>query len=252
MNVLDDINIVYSIVVAACGAGAIGLVGVVFEKANSITFKFICGLLRAIIVALTIYLEAAQFDISREIGSKLLSNGTLIIAIISFVSQKALSNVIGGISISLSKPLEIGQKVSIYNNSALLAEGIVTEMCARHIVIRKYDGKSCIIPNSIVDSAVIINDNYEDGCGKYFEVSIDRLADTDKAIGIIKSILRICNDVLDRNPEILVSKVDENTKTLKFTLWTKDLDSSYVTSSILRDKISYAFNIEGIKVYKIS
>ena len=248
---LHDINLVYSVIVLSAGLLALGLVGKAFEKATRIQFKFICGLLRTIIVAIVLYLEAAQFDVSREIGSKLLSNSTLFIAIISFISQKALSNIIGGISISLSKPLEIGQKVSIYNNNALLAEGIVTEMSARHIVIRKYDGKSCILPNSIVDGAVIINDNYEDGCGKYFEVIIDKFADTTKAIDIIKNALLMCDGVADKNPEILVSKIDENTKTLKFTLWTNDLDSSYVVSSILRDKLNIGFNLENIKVYKI-
>lgn len=248
---LHDINLVYSVIVLSAGLLALGLVGKAFEKTNRIQFKFICGLLRTIIVAIVLYLEAAQFDVSREIGSKLLSNSTLFIAIISFISQKALSNIIGGISISLSKPLEIGQKVSIYNNNALLAEGIVTEMSARHIVIRKYDGKSCILPNSIVDGAVIINDNYEDGCGKYFEVVIDKFADTNKAIDIIKDTLLMCDGVADKNPEILVSKIDENTKTLKFTLWTNDLDSSYVISSLLRDRLNIGFNLENIKVYKI-
>ena len=61
----------------------------------------------------------------------------------------------------------------------------------------------------------------------------------------------MCDGVADKNPEILVSKIDENTKTLKFTLWTNDLDSSYVVSSILRDKLNIGFNLENIKVYKI-
>ena len=145
-------------------AGLISITNRIFrrinQRKNSIFYKFLNSVVYVVLLATAIYSVLSQFDMAREISTVI-----LIIAVSTFAAQQALGNVISGFMLSASRPLEIGQKVKLLQGGTQICEGIVKDMTFRHVVIQSYDGQSNILPNSLVDQAVIVNADYVEGTG---------------------------------------------------------------------------------------
>lgn len=94
------------------------------------------------------------------------------IAIATFAAQQALGNVISGISLSVSKPYNEDDKIRVVQGGSIIAEGIVKDITIRHTIIRQYNGECCIVPNSVMDSAVITNTNFIENVGNFIEIEI--------------------------------------------------------------------------------
>ena len=144
--------------------------------------------MNVIIDVVVIYSLAQQFDITKDISKVLLQSGSLIIAIATFAAQQALGNVISGISISASKPYNEDEKIRVVQGGTVIAEGIVKDVTLRHTVIYQFNGESCIVPNSVMDTSVIINTNYTENIGNFVEVEIAYDADVEEAIQIMKKV----------------------------------------------------------------
>ena len=157
-------------------AGLISITNRIFRRINrrknSIFYKFLNSVVYVVLLATSIYSVLSQFDMAREISTVILQSGTLIIAVSTFAAQQALGNVISGFMLSASRPLEIGQKVKLLQGGTQICEGIVKDMTFRHVVIQSYDGQSNIIPNSLVDQAVIVNADYVEGTGNFLEFEV--------------------------------------------------------------------------------
>lgn len=218
------------------------------KRSNQLPVKYLQSIINVLIISLGIFMVLSHFDFSKNAGSQILRSGTLIIAIATFAAQQTLGNVIAGFSLSMSHPIEIGHKVKIISSGTVVAEGIVTDISIRHVIIRQYDGQTVIVPNSVVDSSVIVNTNYIEEIGNYMEIEVSYNADTDKARVIIRRLLQEEETVIRKDVNIYTSRITQNGMVLKFTVWTKSIDDSYVACSHLREKIVQEFLKEGIKI----
>ena len=125
------------------------------RKHNSVHLRFIKSILNVTIVVVVFYSMAQQFDVTKDISKTLLQSSSLFIAIATFAAQQALSNVISGISLSVSKPYNVDEKIRVVQGSSVIAEGIVKDITIRHTVIQQFNGESCIVPNSVMDSQIL-------------------------------------------------------------------------------------------------
>ncbi|MBQ9511565.1 MAG: mechanosensitive ion channel family protein [Lachnospiraceae bacterium] len=221
----------------------------IYKRKNRLHLKFMNSVINVVISVVGAYACLTQFEVTKEVSTTLLRSGTLIVAVLTFAAQKALANVIAGFSISASRPCDIGQKVRILSGSSVIAEGLVTDMTIRHIVIEQYDGQSCIVPNSVVDEAVIVNTNYSSPYGNILEVDVAYDTDIDRAKEIIVATcmeepLLIKKDTL----KVTVSRLTSNGLVLKFTVWTKELDESFTASSNLRQHVVEALRANHITI----
>ena len=69
---------------------------------------------------MVLYSLAQQFEVTKDISKTLLQSSSLFIAIATFAAQQALSNVISGISVSLSKPYNVDEKIRMNGNRTIL------------------------------------------------------------------------------------------------------------------------------------
>lgn len=159
------------------------------RKTKAIHLRFSKGVVNLTIDVIIIYSLAQQFEITKDISKVLLQSGSLMVAIATFAAQQALANVISGITISASKPYNVDEKVRVIQGGTVIAEGIVKDVTIRHTVIYQFNGESCIVPNSVMDSSVIINTNFTENIGNYVEIEISFDSDIEKAISIMR---RIC------------------------------------------------------------
>nr|HID59030.1 mechanosensitive ion channel [Desulfobacterales bacterium] len=72
--------------------------------------------------------------------------------VIGFAAQKVLSNVFSGISIAIFRPFRVGDVVEMEGEY-----GTVEDITLRHTVIRTWQNKRQIIPNSRISEETIIN-----------------------------------------------------------------------------------------------
>lgn len=222
---------------------------IVARKNHSAYLHFFKSTINVTVAVIILYSLVQQFDVTKDISKVLLQSGTLIVAIATFAAQQALSNVISGFSLSVSKPYNVNDKVKVVQGGNIIAEGIIADITIRHTVIRQYNGESSIVPNSIMDTAVITNTNYIENVGNFLEIEIGYDADIEKAIQIIK---KICSkNELTLNTEhnsVFLKGYTQNGVVLKTTIWTKNLDDSFQACSDIRLGILHAFKNSGIKI----
>ncbi len=78
-------------------------------------------------------------------------------AILAFASQQAFSNIIAGVFIVIFKPFRVGDYIEVE-----MRGGIVQDITLRHTVIQDFENKRIIIPNSMISSQTIVNNNIDD------------------------------------------------------------------------------------------
>lgn len=239
-------GIVTLVVMAGCVAAVVKVSDKLYQRKRALKIKFISGALRLLIVAVFICAEMYIFGGSDGLGGKILGGSTMIVAVLTFTAQQALGNIISGFSISLSKPIEVGQKVKIVQGSNIIAEGIVKDMSVRHIIITTFDGQSCIVPNSIVDNSVILNTNYEKDVGNFVEFEVGYGTDIEFAKALI--VAECSKEPLIIRPvKVSVNRYTANGVVLKLTIWTEHLDDNFAICGRLREsmlKLFIGFGIE--------
>lgn len=219
------------------------------KKTKEIHLRFLRGVANVIVNVIIIYSFAQQFEITKDISKVLLQSGSLIIAIATFAAQQALGNVISGISISLSKPYKVDEKVRVMQGGTVIAEGIVKDVMLRHTVIDQFNGETCIVPNSVMDSSVIVNTNYTANVGNFVQIEIGYTADIEKAIEVMQ---RVCVEHeltlnTDQNP-VRVSGYTQNGVILKTTIWTENLNDSFKACSDIRIALIEEFQKNDIEI----
>ncbi|MDE6386960.1 MAG: mechanosensitive ion channel family protein [Lachnospiraceae bacterium] len=219
------------------------------RKTKAIHLRFSKGVVNVIIDVIIIYSLAQQFELTKDISKVMLQSGSLIIAIATFAAQQALGNVISGLSISMSKPYNVDEKIRVIQGGTVIAEGIVKDVMIRHTVINQFNGESCIVPNSVMDSSVIINTNYTANVGNFVEIEIAYDADIEAAIRIMR---KVCVDhELTLNTDenaVTASGYTQNGVILKTTIWTENLNDSFKACSDIRIALIREFQNNGIEI----
>lgn len=219
------------------------------RKHNSVHLRFIKSILNVLIVIVVLYSLAQQFEVTKDISKTLLQSSSLFVAIATFAAQQALSNVISGISLSFSKPYNVDEKIRVVQGSSVIAEGIVKDITIRHTIIQQFNGESCIVPNSVMDSAVITNTNYTGNIGNFMEIEISYEADIEKAKKCMQEIC-IANELTLNTEEnkVFVKGYTQNGVILKTTVWTENLDDSFLACSDIRAELVEGFRKSGILI----
>ncbi len=88
----------------------------------------------------------------RAIGTTLLATAGLMGIVAGLAAQATLSNLIAGVAIAFSQPIRLGDAV-IYENDW----GWIEEITLMHTVIRTWDNRRLVVPNSVLNSTVIQN-----------------------------------------------------------------------------------------------
>ena len=220
------------------------------DKTNGLHIKYFDSLIKILLIMLEIYYILSLFEATKSISTTILGGGAVVLAVLSFGAQQAMGNVVSGFFISASKPYELNDKIKIVNGGSILAEGIVKDITIRHTVVETFDGQTCIIPNSTMDSAVIVNTTYTENVGNFFTIEISYESDVDTAIKIIKDLIvnheKTLNDA--DSTTVSLTQMTENGLLLKSTIWTKTLNDNFVACSDIRKQVLKEFAKTGIVI----
>ncbi len=192
----------------------------------------------------------------KSIGTALFAGAGIIAVIVGFASQKAFSNIISGVFILVFKPFRISDIIQLSDGK----QGAVEEITLRHTIIRDFENRRIIIPNSIISDETIVNSNINDEkIRKHIVFSISYDSDIDKAIEIIREEAEkhpLCIDnrsdeAKAKNDPVVVVRLVQLTDfsvNLKAYVWAKTNDDAFVLNCDLLKSVKERFDKEGIEI----
>ena len=191
-----------------------------------------------------------------KLGLTLSAGAGIITAILAFASQQAFSNIISGIFIVIFQPFRVNDIIKIGDMHA----GTVEDITLRHTVIRNYENRRIVIPNSVIGNETIINSNIiEDKICNLLEIGISYDSNIDKAMEIIRSEAIIHPNFVDNRseediqkeiPSVIVRVINlaDWSIVLRAYIWSENSPKGFVMKCDLRKSIKERFDKEGIEI----
>jgi small-conductance mechanosensitive channel len=192
----------------------------------------------------------------KSLGLTLTAGAGVITAVLVFASQQAFSNIISGIFIVIFQPFRVNDHIKIGE----LFVGYVEDITLRHTVIRNYENRRIVVPNSVISAETITNSNIvEDKINNFLEIGISYDSDIDKAMEIMRSEAikhpnfvdnRTDEDKENNVPPVIVRVIDlaDWSVNLRAYVWSENSPSGFVMKCDLRKSIKERFDKEGIEI----
>lgn len=187
----------------------------------------------------------------------LLTAGGVIAVVAGLAAQEALGSVVSGMMILAFKPFRMGDVVRYVDNDI---SGVVEEITLHHTIIRTWESKRVIIPNSKMNSAIIENADYADSkvC-VFLKIGITYESD----LGLAKRLLeeeigkqdefldtRTAEEKLDGAPLVQVVVLDfaDSAVILRASLWAKDHGTAFRLKCKALEGIKTTYDQNGIDI----
>lgn len=227
-----------------------------YLKVDETNFLFFKHVISAIIYLIGIGLIIYSIPSFRELSISLFAGAGILAIVVGFASQQALSNIVSGIFITIFKPFRIGDRITIGTNLT----GNVEDINLRHTVIKNFENKRIIVPNSVISNETIENASISDEkiC-RHVEFQISYDSDLNKAMKImqkqaLKHPLHIDNrdkkEKEENVPEVKVRVIgfaDSGVK-LKAWVWAENPPDAFVMGCDLNKSIKEEFDKQGIEI----
>ncbi len=196
------------------------------------------------------------FPSLRGVAQTALGGAGIIALVAGVASQEALSNLVGGIFIISFKPFKIGDIIKITDNMV----GTVTDITLRHTVIRNFENKMIVIPNSIINKEKLLNYDFgEHKCCEHIEIGISYDSDVDLAKRIMQEECekhpliydnRTEEDIKDGKPMVRVAltKLNDSSVTIRAWAWSPSFVDSFNLRCDVFESIKKRFDTEGIEI----
>ncbi len=178
--------------------------------------------------------------------------------VVGLAAQSTLGNIISGISLAVFRPFRVGDRVNVMNEY-----GKVADITLRHTIVRTWDNRRLIIPNSVIGNEAIINWSIEDPTVRWFvDVGISYDSDIDLARRIMLEEARKHLNVMtymelkrydpavpkEEIVQVLVTELGDYAVNLRMYFWCADRKFCYLTGCELRESIKKRFDAEGVEI----
>jgi small conductance mechanosensitive channel len=224
-------------------------------KVDVTNYKFLGNALSTIIFTIGIMFAVREYPPLRTVAGSLLAGAGILAAVIGFASQQAFSNIISGIFIIIFKPFRVNDRLRVKDFS-----GIVEDITLRHTILRDNENRSVIIPNSVINSEILVNaDHSDDAICRFVEFNIGYKANIDLAKRVMAEEIgqhptyfdrRTPNDCEEGKPlvEVRVVKLTEYAVTLRGWCWGKSAADTFVMYCDLLERIKKRLDTEGVEI----
>ena len=216
------------------------------NKTKSLMRLFLFNLIDIGVYLFCGYKLLSKIDGFKPITDSILSNSALLIAVLGFSLQNALKHIIAGAIVSYSGAIKIGDRITLRERNLT---GYVEDVTLRHAIIRTYTNQRVVIPNSVLNEEVIINNDLTESTTSYpIIVKLPITADVDKAIQIMTDVIKKNTELLNGEVEVLCSDITQTEVTLKSFIWSKNIDESFKIASDTRLEILRELNKNHINI----
>jgi small conductance mechanosensitive channel len=160
---------------------------------TSVVFLTQLAQIAVYVFALTFY--AHLIPELRSVGTALLTSVGVVSIVVGLAAQNTLGNIVAGVSLILYRPFEVDDQVQVAAPSGL-ETGVVESLTLGYTVLRTYDNRRIVVPNSLMATQVTVNLTSRDPkVMLVLPVGIGYGADLDLARGILLELARGHGDV---------------------------------------------------------
>lgn len=218
--------------------------------------KFVFNIIQALIYLVGVLFAIGQIpQLSKVVQTILAGSGILALAL-SLSAQESLNNVISGLFITLFKPFDVGDRVTLVSSGIT---GTIEDITLRHTIIKTFTNTRIVIPNSTINKEIVENSNIVDAhASAFLDVTVAYESDVDKAIKIMADVIGshpLYWDVRSEQEKETVPKVKVYVRelgdrgiALRANMWTQTVNENFEACSDARLQIKKAFDKAGIEI----
>jgi small conductance mechanosensitive channel len=219
-------------------------------------YKFLGHLVTALIYIIGFSFAIYAVPSLRTLATSMLAGAGILAVAIGFASQQALSNVVSGLFIILFKPFRVNDRLIIRDTLS----GVVEDITLRHTVIRNFENRRIVVPNSIISNEILINaDLGDEKVCRFLEMGISYDSDVDLAKSIMFDEIknhkdyydnRTKEDILNGAPEVLIRVISlgDSSVNLRGYVWALNSGVGFAMYCDLLESVKKRFDKEGIEI----
>lgn len=189
-------------------------------------------------------------------GTAIFAGAGVLAAIVGFASQSAFSNIVSGVFLVIFKPFSVGDRVKI----GTLYVGDVEDITLRHTIIKDFENRRIVIPNSVMNNETIINSTIvEEKVCMFIEIGISYDSNVSRAMQIMYEEGLKHPDCIDNrtaeeksseNPavEVRLISFSDSGQQLRAWVWARDPTTGFNLKCDLLKSIKERFDAEGIRI----
>lgn len=224
-------------------------------KTDPTRYKFLKHFLTSAIIILGLGLAIYTIPSLRSLAISMFAGAGILAVVVGFASQAAFSNIVSGIFIVIFKPFRIGDRITVGTHS-----GTIEDITLRHTVIRNWENRMVIIPNSVISNETVVNSSIlDERICNFFEIGISYDSDVEKALQIMAEeaekhpFLRDNRspEEIENNAPKVVTRVmgfGESSVNLRAWLWADNVGNAFIMSKDLNKTVKSRFDQEGIEI----
>lgn len=224
-------------------------------KVDHTQYVVVKHVLSAVIYILGIGIAVAMIPALKSLAISLFAGAGVLAVVIGFASQQAFSNIVSGIFIAIFKPFRVDDRIKIGDTS-----GIVEDITLRHTVIRTFENKRILVPNSVINNERIENASISDPKTiRFIDFQISYESNLEKAMKIMQTEAENHPDCLDnrsfqeKRDEVPIVPVKvigfgDSSVNLRAWVWAKDAATAWKVGCDLNKSIKLAFDKKGIEI----
>lgn len=225
--------------------------------------RFFYNLVYWIVVILGVTAVLGSIRPLRNLGTAIAASSGIAGVIIGLAAQETLANLFCGMSIAAAKPFVVGQFIEILNSSPPIS-GTVEAIKLRHTILRDANNKQVVIPNSVMDSDVVMTSPLNEksspaAVNNNLDVGISYDSDIKKAMQIMSDLVAKQPQYVDTRTEadkqagkplvtVRVTALADSSVNLRAFVWTRTVGDGYQALSDLRYLVKTTFDREGIEI----
>ena len=257
------LTIVYSVVVFLVIKKLIRMVNRIMDNAIEkrgaevkTSYNFINKVVEVILYAFAVVLVLSQFTAFDGVSTIVTASASVIGVAAALASQESMANFIGGMFLATMQPFKVGDLIVLTEKNIT---GTVTDIGLRHTTIRTFENTEMIVPNSVMNTAVIENRSSASHYSARIVFGISYDSDVRKAMQIIRELAENHPLALDLRDEqaklnnapkasVVCSELSSYSVNLRVSVPVKNASDGAALSSDLRLSVKEAFENEGISI----
>lgn len=190
------------------------------QRRAKLQLSFFQHITSILIFLSVILLTLSAFNGVSSVWKTLLGGTAIISAVLAFVAQDVIKDILAGLMISLHHPFDLGNRIELEDGTA----GIVEEMTMRHVVIKEIDSVRKVIPNSRINTMRLTNFSYK---------SAQRSANFRFSVGYetdIELAKQVVFDAVEESPYTVPEKKPDGSQTYRPVYFISFADSALILS----------------------
>lgn len=197
------------------------------------------------LIALTLY--AHLVPALRSLGTALLASVSVLSIVIGIAAQNTLGNLVAGIALIVYRPFRVGDRLQVSAPNGP-ETGTVESLSLGYTILKTYDNRRIVLPNSGIAKQVIVNlSSVDPKVMADVPVSIGYGADIDRARSVLLELAARHEDAMEPFSCPVVA-LSASSVDLLLRVWCADAGMAARVRLELLERAKKRFDEEGIEI----